>query len=163
MTKSRPYTIREFSGDDIEPFRNLLSLFGEAFEDLATYSGAQPGDAYLRDFLSRDHIVVLAAIAANKVIGGLVAYELMKFERERSEFYIYDLAVAEPHRRKGVGTALIRELQEIASNRGAFVIFVQADQTDPPAIELYSKLGMRENVLYFDIEVPAKKSAASSD
>jgi aminoglycoside 3-N-acetyltransferase I len=38
-------------------------------------------------------------------VGGLIAYELEKFERARSELYIYDLAVAEDHRRRGVATA----------------------------------------------------------
>lgn len=31
------------------------------------------------------------------MIGALAAYELMKFEQERSEFYIYDLAVQADH------------------------------------------------------------------
>lgn len=57
-------------------------------------------------------------------------------------------------RREGVATALIEELKCIAATRGAYVIFVQADLTDPPAIALYSKLGTREDVLHFDIEVP---------
>ena len=35
--------------------------------------------------------------------------------------------------------------------RGAYVIFVQADIIDEPAIALYSKLGAREEVLHFDI------------
>ena len=41
----------------------------------------------------------------------------------------------------------------IANARGAYVIFVQADLTDPPAIALYTKLGVREDVLHFDIAV----------
>ena len=88
---------------------------------------------------------------AGEVLGGLVAYELPKFEQARSEIYIYDLAVAEAHRRRGVATALIRRLQAIAAERGAWVIFVQADRGDDPAIALYSKLGTREDVLHFDI------------
>ena len=51
---------------------------------------------------------------------------LPKFEQERSEVYIYDLAVAVAHRREGIATALIMELKRIASLRGAYVIFVQA-------------------------------------
>jgi aminoglycoside 3-N-acetyltransferase I len=76
---------------------------------------------------------------------------LPKFEQQRSEFYIYDLAVAESHRRQGVATSMIRELQQMAAARGMYVIFVQADRGDDPAIALYSKLGVREEVLHFDI------------
>jgi aminoglycoside 3-N-acetyltransferase I len=49
------------------------------------------------------------------VVCGLAAYELKKFEQERSEIYIYDLAVASEHRREGIATALIEKLKEIAS------------------------------------------------
>jgi aminoglycoside 3-N-acetyltransferase I len=86
-------------------------------------------------------------------VAGLVAYELRKFEQERAEIYIYDLAVAAAHRREGVATALIRELQKIAAERGAYVIMVQADTIDQEAIALYSRLGAGEEVLHFDIPV----------
>ena len=39
---------------------------------------------------------------AQVMTGALVAYVLEKFERERSEVYIYDLAVAATHRRQGI-------------------------------------------------------------
>ena len=87
------------------------------------------------------------------VIGGIAAYELRKFEQQRSEIYIYDLAVAETHRRQGIATALVNELKKIAAARGAYVMFVQADVDDAPAIALYTKLGIREDVLHFDITV----------
>jgi len=44
-------------------------------------------------------------------------------------------------------------LKPIARERGAWVIFVQADNADDPAIQLYTKLGAREDVLHFDIPV----------
>ena len=61
------------------------------------------------------------------------------------------------HRRKGIATALISELGKIAAERGAYVIFVQADLGDEPAIALYTKLGTREDVLHFDIAVAKKR------
>ncbi len=76
---------------------------------------------------------------------------MRKFEQERSE--IYDLAVADQYRRQGIATGLIGELRTIAAARGAWVVFVQADLEDEPAIALYSKLGTREDVLHFDIAV----------
>jgi aminoglycoside 3-N-acetyltransferase I len=131
----------------------MLDCFGDAFGERETYGAAQPGDRYLHDLLASDSFVAIAATVDGVVIGGLTAYELRKFERERSELYIYDLAVSEAHRRRGVASALIGALKPIARSRGAWVIFVQADRGDERAIELYDKLGVREDVLHFDIPV----------
>ena len=137
---------------DVALVRELNGLFAVAFDDPQTYAAEPPADAYFRDLLGKDHITVLVAITEGRVVGGLVAYDLDKFERPRRETYIYDLAVAETHRRQGVATDLISRLQELAGERGAWVIFVQADYADPPAIALYEKLGVREEVLHFDIQ-----------
>jgi aminoglycoside 3-N-acetyltransferase I len=132
--------------------RQLLNLFGEVFADSTTYSSRQPDDAYLTSLLASETFVAIAAFGAGSIIGGLAGYVLPKFEQKRSEFYIYDLAVAEEHRRQGLATALIAELKRICSLRGIYVIFVQADDGDDPAIALYTKLGIREEVLHFGIE-----------
>jgi aminoglycoside 3-N-acetyltransferase I len=155
MTPAAGYTIQQLAADDEPLMHALLSVFGDAFDDAQTYGSKRPGSAYFRQLLASDYFIALVARQQSEVIGGLVAYELRKFEQERSEFYIYDLAVAAAHRRKGVATGLIRELQLLASERGAYVIFVQADPPDAPAIALYSKLGVREDVLHFDLPVSA--------
>jgi aminoglycoside 3-N-acetyltransferase I len=142
---------------DLLQFRALNALFGEAFDDAETYGAQPPDDAYLEVLLNKQHVIALVARTAEQVVGGLVAYQLEKFERARSEIYIYDLAVAEAHRRQGAATALISKLREIATQRGVWVIYVQADYGDEPAIALYEKLGTREDVMHFDIEVRASK------
>jgi aminoglycoside 3-N-acetyltransferase I len=98
----------------------------------------------------------------DEVVGGLAAYELDKFEQDRREIYIYDLAVIERHRRRGVATGLIGELRKIASERNVYVIFVQADTEDGPAIALYESLGTKETAYHFDIDVPAHPIASAS-
>ncbi len=139
--------------NDTALFDGLLTMFGEAFEDAPTYGDARPGEAYRRELLGDPNFIALAAVRDGAVIGGLAAYVLRKFERERSETYIYDLAVDAAHRRQGVATALIEALKPIAKARGAYVIFVQADHGDDPAVALYTKLGTREDVMHFDIGV----------
>jgi aminoglycoside 3-N-acetyltransferase I len=98
-------------------------------------------------------VIALAAREGGRVVGGLVAYVLDKFERARREIYIYDLAVAESHRRRGMATALIQRLRDLAGTLEAWVIYVQADYGDEPAIALYTRLGVREDVMHFDIPV----------
>ena len=145
--------IRELGPTDLATFRSMLSVFGTAFDDVDTYTSKQPDDRYLEKLLSRDHFIALVAEARDVVVGALVAYELEKFEQQRSEIYIYDLAVDEKHRRMGIATRLISDLESRAARRGAYVIFVQADQDDEPAIALYESLGTREDVLHFDIAI----------
>lgn len=147
------YSYQHLRSDDLTSFKELLRVLGEAFEDIPTYQDHVPSDAYLETLLDKPHVIALAALGEGEVVGGLVAYVLDKFEQDRREIYIYDLAVAEAHRRNHIATGLIKELQRIAKERDAYVIFVQADYGDDPAIKLYESLGIREEVLHFDIPV----------
>jgi aminoglycoside 3-N-acetyltransferase I len=151
VAPSEPYAVRLLSEGDVDRLRELLAVFGRAFEGDATYTGAQPSDAYLSELLSGNQFIALAALEGDIVIGGLAAYVLAKFEQARSEIYLYDLAVAAEHRRKGVATALIEALKRLGAEGGISVIFVQADRADLPAIALYRKLGVGADVLHFDI------------
>ena len=150
--------IRHLTANDVPLMSALLRTFGEAFNDLNTYTANPPSEGYLRQLLGGDSFIALAALKGGVVVGGIAAYELKKFEQERSEIYIYDLAVASEHRREGTATALIEKLKEIAVRRKACLIFVQADTgvEDKPAIALYTKLGRREDVSHFDIAVSGR-------
>ena len=150
-----PVEIRQLTSADVAVMGDLLTVFGEAFDDVPTYTDKRPSPDYLKRLLAGDAFIALVAMEGRKVVGGLAAYELKKFEQERSEIYIYDLAVLSSHRRQGIATALIAVLKTVAAERGAYVIFVQADTgvEDQPAIALYTKLGRREDVLHFDIDI----------
>jgi aminoglycoside 3-N-acetyltransferase I len=147
------HSCKQLTDTGVTLFKELLEVFGDAFDEPGTYQGRVPSDAYLQALLRKSHVIALVAQEGNAVVGGLVAYVLEKFERERSEIYIYDLAVAERHRRKGVATQLIQTLKHIGKERGAYVMFVQADRGDEPAIRLYESLGKKEDVHHFDITV----------
>jgi aminoglycoside 3-N-acetyltransferase I len=127
-----PHDIRHLGPGDAGHLAGMMTMFGEAFEETETYTAARPGPDHVRRLLSDRCFIALAAIMDDAVVGGLAAYELVKFERERSEIHIYDLAVARSHRRKGLASALISRLRTIAADRGAHVIFVQADRAAVP-------------------------------
>lgn len=150
-TKQKDITVRRLAPDDDRYFTQMLDLFAEAFADPESYSSARPTATYRQALLARPDVFAMVALAENNVVGALVAYELTKFEQERSEVYIYDLAVAQNWRRQGVATALIEDLKALAKSTGGWVIYVQADYGDAPAIALYTKLGTREDVMHFDL------------
>lgn len=149
--------VRRLGCADLAGLRAVNSLFAEVFEDPESYEAAPPDAAYLTQLLGREEFVALVAEAEGKVLGGLVAYELKKFEKARSEFYIYDIGVDEAARRQGIASRLIAHLCEIACNAGSAVVFVQADLDDPPAQALYAKLGEGRSVLHFEIDVPTAR------
>jgi aminoglycoside 3-N-acetyltransferase I len=152
-TAMTEHAIRRLVAGDAALYGGMLDLFGKAFGDSATYGGRRPRPGYVGRLLANPFFVALVAVEGGEVVGALAGYELPKFEQERSEFYIYDLAVAEAHRRRGIATALIGAFRAVARQRGGWVVFVQGDHGDEPALALYGKLGAREEVLHFDIAV----------
>jgi aminoglycoside 3-N-acetyltransferase I len=144
--------VKRLGPSDLVEMAAANRLFAEVFGE-GGYQGPPASSAHLRRLLEDDKFIALTADVDGEPAGALAAYELVKFEADRSEIYIYDLAVLETHRRRGVATALIEALQPIAKAKGAWVIYVQADPPDAPAVALYDKLGVREEVYHFDISV----------
>ena len=142
--------IERLGAGDLGAMKAANRLFSKVFAEEG-YHGPPPGDDHLRKLLSDGKFIAMVAWFDGEMVGALAGYELVKFEAERSEIYIYDLAVREEHRRRGVATALIEALKPVAREKGAWVIMVQADPPDLPAVALYDKLGAREEVLHFDI------------
>jgi aminoglycoside 3-N-acetyltransferase I len=150
LRATEPHT-RVLAPHDVAPMRQMLAVFADAFEDPDAYAARPPSDGYLAARLADPAFIAIAGYAGATMVGGLAAYELRKFEQERSEIYIYDLAVRAAFRRQGIATAMIEGLKDVARKRGSYVIFVQADHGDDPAVALYTKIGTREDVMHFDI------------
>jgi aminoglycoside 3-N-acetyltransferase I len=124
MVTSFDYAYWQLTCADVPLFKELLRVFGEAFDEVDTYQRSVPCDDYLTRLLSKQHFfIAVVAMKGKEVVCGLAAYELDKFEQDRREIYIYDLAVAQSHRRRGVATGMIGELKRIASKRNVYVIF----------------------------------------
>lgn len=103
---------------DLQALKSLNELFCEVFDEPDNYHGATPSDEYLKTLLVDKGFIPLAAVTNDAIVGGLAAYVLKKFEQERSEIYIYDLAVREQYWRRGIATGLINKLREIARELG---------------------------------------------
>ena len=102
-----PFEVKALGPGDLAKKRSLLSLFGKALAEPDTYTATQPTDEYLGRLLASPTFIAVAAFDETDVVGALAAYVLPKFEQQRSEIYIYDLAVAESHRRRGGQGALM--------------------------------------------------------
>ncbi|MEL7199706.1 MAG: GNAT family N-acetyltransferase [Pseudomonadota bacterium] len=133
-------------------YRAMNAVFSDAFDEPATYADLPPTDAYADRWLANPDNVAVIAEKDGEAVGALAGYVLHKFEQDCAELYIYDIAVLDEHRRKGVASALLDETRRIARENGAWTIFVQAEEGDAPPLALYRKQSVRELVAHhFDL------------
>ena len=146
--------VRRLGTGDLDGFRAMNVVFSDVFGEPENYAAHLPSDAYALNWLADPHNFAILATDDGETIGALSGYVLDKFEQDRREVFIYDLAVREAARRRGVASALIEETRRIARDIGAWTIFVQADvfDEDEPARRLYRKFASEEiTAHHFDI------------
>lgn len=114
-------------------FALMAAVFKEEHEPLSGY--------YLDRLLKQDQFWAMAAFAGDDLVGGLTAHTLSMTRTETSEVFIYDIAVQEEHRRKGVGRHLVKALRQAVANESVQCIFVGADNADEYALDFYRALG----------------------
>ena len=105
--------------------------------ELATYYGPGDPEALLAD----PRTVMLVAFDAAQPVGFVLAHELPRRHGDRSGLFVYEVDVAETHRRRGIASALLATLAELARERGIRSGFVLTDRDNGPANALYESAG----------------------
>ena len=126
--------------NDIGAFIELIRLYDDVFE---MENFRIPPKEHLQKILSNDSNISIVALMDNKVIGGLSGYILDQYYSEKPLFYLYDLAVAKTHQRKGIGKQLINFLLEYCMQKGFEEAYVQADKVDEHALAFYRGTRMK--------------------
>jgi len=116
-----------------QTFAVMTSVFGENRQALS--------GAYLDRLLARQDFWGFAATDRDTVVGGLTAHVLMMTAYEGAEVFLYDIAVAPTHQRRGVGRQLVAALRDEARSVAVETVFVAADADDAEAVAFYSALG----------------------
>jgi ribosomal protein S18 acetylase RimI-like enzyme len=88
--------------------------------------------------LERDPDLFLVAEAA----GGLIGTVIGGYDGRRG--LVYHLAVSPEHRRNGVGTALMTELELRLRAKGCYKYLLLVQHDNPEAIDFYRRLGWEE-------------------
>jgi len=128
-------------------FKDLIHLFIDVFEER---NKEIPKDRYLDKLLKNPLFIVFVAVLENKVIGGLTAYELVKYFKEETEIFIYDMAISKNYQRSGVGKQLIEALKNHCREQGIKEFFVEAHMEDEHAVAFYQSTGGKlESVAHF--------------
>lgn len=61
--------IRRLTPNDVPLMEALLAMFGEAFNEVDTYTANRPSEGYLRRLLGDDTFIALAAVPWHRGIG----------------------------------------------------------------------------------------------
>lgn len=142
--------IRKLTNQDVSAFKALLLLFNQAFEEERDLSNTE----HLSALLNNRQFVVIAAFSGEEILGGLTAYELPLYYENKTEIFLYDMAVHPEHQRKGVGKQLLEFLKAYCAKKEISTFFVLAHEEDVHALEFYHATGgEREQVANFIYEI----------
>jgi aminoglycoside 3-N-acetyltransferase I len=108
---------------------------------IALADQAPPTQERAATLLADDRVVFLIASEAAEPLGLLFGYELQRRHGDPTIFFVYEVDVRERYRRRGVATALFRELERLARRRGIRRAFVLAAESNEPAMQLYESVG----------------------
>jgi len=97
-------------------------------------------DEFLAD--PRHHLAV--AVEDGRVVGFVSAVHYIHPDKPRPELWINEVSVAETHRRRGLGTLLLRSLFAAARGLGCAEAWVLTDRSNTAAMRLYAVAGNTE-------------------
>ncbi len=120
----RPYEPADEAG--------VLALWREALSDPAPHN--DPALSLRKKLAAGDQLLLVAVIdgaVTGTVMGG--------WDGHRG--WIYSVAVDTKHRRRGIGTSLIRRLEAVLAERGCLKLNLQVRATNAGVIPFYRSLG----------------------
>lgn len=105
--------------------------------ELATYDG--PGDP--ETLLADPRTLMLVAFDRERPVGLVLAHELPRRHGDPAKLFVYEVDVAESHRSRGIASALLERLADLARERGVRTGFVLTDPGNGPANALFRSAG----------------------
>jgi [ribosomal protein S18]-alanine N-acetyltransferase len=103
------------------------------------FDGAARPEATAR-FLAEDGHHLLVAYEGERAVGFVSGAEVTHPDKG-TEMFLYELAVDEPFRRRGIGAALVEALLEIARAKGCYDMWVLTDHDNKAALATYRTTG----------------------
>ena len=109
------------------------------------FDGPARPDATAR-FLAEDGHHLLVAYDDGQPVGMVTGVETTHPDKG-TEMFLYELAVDEAARGRGVGRALVAALADLARDRGCYGMWVLTDDDNPAAVRAYTAAGGKQEPL----------------
>ncbi|MER5944971.1 GNAT family N-acetyltransferase [Streptomyces sp. NPDC001904] len=101
---------------------------------------APPREEQAAEFLAAPGHHLYLAHADGDPAGFVSGVETVHPDKGR-EMFLYELAVAEPYRRRGIARALVRTLADLAAGLGCYGMWVGVDLDNDAALATYRSAG----------------------
>jgi ribosomal protein S18 acetylase RimI-like enzyme len=129
------------------------------------FDGPARDDA-TRRFLREPGHHLLVAYVGDAAAGFVSGVELTHPDKG-PEMFLYELAVAEPFQRRGIGKALVAELAAIARRAGCYDMWVLTEDDNTAALATYRSSGASRDpdpvLLVWNFAEPASESEVDPD
>jgi ribosomal-protein-alanine N-acetyltransferase len=86
--------------------------------------------------------ISLSAIEQDQIVGFVIG--TIYYERAELTGHILTIDIRETHRRKGVGTTLLQEMEKQFKEQGVTACRLEVREDNIPAIKFYEKLGYKK-------------------
>jgi ribosomal protein S18 acetylase RimI-like enzyme len=102
---------------------------------------APPTETWAAKFLSSEgHHLVIAVDESGLPLGFVSGVETTHPDKG-TEMFLYELSVAEVHRNRGIGTALVKSLADLAQAVGCYGMWVGTEPDNAAALATYRAAG----------------------
>lgn len=142
--------VREVNFADAHDARAIVTIIDSYAADPAGGSRALTRDARERLVPSlRDHpsTLIFLALVDDEPVGIAVCFFGLSTFRARPLLNIHDLAVLPQYRGKGIGRALLREVEDHARRKGCCKLTLEVQENNRPARVLYQRFGFSDFVV----------------
>ena len=118
-----------------------LRLLQSGDESVVRALRTDDGDGDPEGLLADPRTLMLVAFDEEQPVGFVLAHELPRRHGDRAKLFVYEVEVAEDHQRRGIASALLDRLADIARERGMRIGFVLTEPDNTAANALYASAG----------------------
>lgn len=133
--------LRELGMDNIEEIKNFFAevFTKEPWND--DWSNQEQLHAYITDLIGNRNSLTLGLFEDNTMVG--LTMGNIKHWYSGTEYYIDELCIKREEQGRGLGTKLLKAVEEYIKAKGMTHIFLQTEE-DMPAYNFYRKKGFTE-------------------
>jgi len=139
-------TTRVASASDIPAVASLFDLYRQFYAQAPDLALAK---AFIHERILRNESVILVAEGQGAIVGFCQLYPTFCSVEAKPIYTLYDLFVAPPARKLGVGRTLLLAAEQQAMQNGFARMDLTTAKTNVPAQTLYESLGWHRDAVFY--------------